>query len=452
MKNVSFLQKALLLIGIGLLILFAQKPQAKETQSTWWSIQSVDTMKYSRDPSRAKLKDTSYDLVIDQQVRAIAQTGATHVAIGTPYDEEFVPILRRWVSAARKYGLHVWFRGNFSGWEKWFGYDSISRDEHKQKTTSFIQNHADLFVDGDIFTPCPECENGGPGDPRQTGDTAGHRTFLKELHVIAKREFDAIRKNVDSGFFSMNGDVARLIMDAETTKALGGIVVIDHYVASPKRLAEDVREIAKRSGGHIVLGEFGAPIPDIHGTMSEENQATWIRETLLAISMIPEVVGVNYWTSVGGSTQLWTGKGEARKGVGVLQQFFTPNVVRGTVTDELRSPITHASVTRSMRSVKTDARGTFTLPYVDEGVTINIEADGYKATSVRVGNDNSDISITLVRNEQSLWYRIRKFLQKFIPACLPARPKKPKIIILASAPILRKNLTICKENLLRCFR
>ena len=46
-------------------------------------------MKYSRDLSREKLKDPSFDVVIDKQVKAIAETGATHVAISTPYDEEF---------------------------------------------------------------------------------------------------------------------------------------------------------------------------------------------------------------------------------------------------------------------------------------------------------------------------------------------------------------------------
>ena len=96
----------------------------------FWEVQSIDTMKYSRDLSREKLKDPSFDTVIDRQVKAIAETGATHVAISTPYDEEFLPILKRWASAARNYNLKIWFRGNWSGWEKWFDYKSISREEH----------------------------------------------------------------------------------------------------------------------------------------------------------------------------------------------------------------------------------------------------------------------------------------------------------------------------------
>src|SRR3989344_6298983 len=85
-------------------------------------ITSIDTMKYSRDVAREKLNSSSFDEVIDKQVSEISATGATHIAIGTPYDDEFLPFLKRWVVAARKYNLKVWFRGNLSGWEEWFGY------------------------------------------------------------------------------------------------------------------------------------------------------------------------------------------------------------------------------------------------------------------------------------------------------------------------------------------
>ena len=60
-----------------------------------WTFQSIDTMKYSRDVAREKLYDPSFDAIIDRQVGAIAETGATHVAIAVPYDEEFVPFLER---------------------------------------------------------------------------------------------------------------------------------------------------------------------------------------------------------------------------------------------------------------------------------------------------------------------------------------------------------------------
>ena len=62
--------------------------------------------------------------------------------------------------SARKHSLKVWFRGNLSGWEEWFGYPSINRDEHTAGIVRFITNNPDLFEDGDIFVTCNECENG----------------------------------------------------------------------------------------------------------------------------------------------------------------------------------------------------------------------------------------------------------------------------------------------------
>jgi hypothetical protein len=255
-------------------------------------------MKYSRDFSREKLGDPAFDQIIDDQVRQIAELGATHVAIATPYDEEFLPMLERWVSAARKYNVKVWFRGNWSGWEGWFDYPKISRGDHHEKTRQFIVRNAVLFEDGDVFTGCPECENGGPGDPRRTGDVAGHRAFLIEDTRLTQEAFRSINKTVQSNFHSMNADVARLVMDPETTKALGGIVVIDHYVPTPQQLALDVAAIARASGGKVVIGEFGAPIGDIHGTMTEEEQAAWINSALLALTRQDNLVGLSYRTQL----------------------------------------------------------------------------------------------------------------------------------------------------------
>lgn len=286
---------------------------------------SIDTMKYSRDLSREKLNEPLFDKVIDQQVGDIAKTGATHVAIATPYDEEFLPVLRRWTAAARKYSLKIWFRGNFSGWEKWFEYSAIDRQTHIEKTESFILENYDLFEDGDVFTGCPECENGGPGDPRQTGDVKGHRQFLIDEYRVTKKSFEEIEKKVASNYDSMNADVARLVMDKDTTRALDGIIVIDHYVKSPDKLALDVSDIAKQSGGRVVLGEFGVPIPDLNGNMTEEEQAKWLDKALGLLTKMDEVAGVSYWVNVGGSTQLWDSKGNPRKAVDVITKYYSSN-------------------------------------------------------------------------------------------------------------------------------
>ena len=74
-----------------------------QTVSTnrFWNVQSIDTMKYSRDTAREKADSKSFEEVIKRQVKDIADTGATHVGISTPYDAEFIPYLTKWVTAAR---------------------------------------------------------------------------------------------------------------------------------------------------------------------------------------------------------------------------------------------------------------------------------------------------------------------------------------------------------------
>src|SRR5260221_5347891 len=116
-----------------LIVLLFMLPKIMPKQNQW-QVRSIDTMKYSRDRSRQALDDLAFNKVIDKQISLIAKTGANYVAIDTPYDLEFLPILKRWVVVARRYHLHVWFRGNFSGWEGWFGYAKMSQHDHLKKT------------------------------------------------------------------------------------------------------------------------------------------------------------------------------------------------------------------------------------------------------------------------------------------------------------------------------
>ena len=288
-----------------------------------WKVRSVDRMKYSRDLRREKLQNEAFDKVIEQQTSAIEKTGATHVAIATPYDAEFLPIMKRWVASARKHHLHVWFRGNLSGWEGWFEYQQIDRKTHTAQTEQFILNNPDLFRDGDIFTSCPECENGPAVNFGDEKEVREYRAFLIDEYTATKKAFLTIGKNVHANYYSMNGDVARIVMDRQTTQALDGIVTIDHYVGTGEQLASDIEQFAKNSGGRVVLGEFGGPIPDINGPMSDAEQAKWLRDTLEKLAELPELEGMNYWVNIGGSTAIWNDNGTPKPAVKVLKEFYS---------------------------------------------------------------------------------------------------------------------------------
>ena len=116
-------------------------------------------------------------------MRGLAETGATHVAIATPYDEESFPISRGGF-AARKYHLGCGFGGIFpdgkSGWlPKHISSEHIFENKH-------LFGDTDIFQDGDVFRRVPECENGGPGDPRSTGDIGWVSEILKDEYAATQ--------------------------------------------------------------------------------------------------------------------------------------------------------------------------------------------------------------------------------------------------------------------------
>lgn len=383
-------------------------------KTPWWEVQSIDTMKFSRDVAREKINDPSFDAVIDDQVKKISQTGATHVAIGTPYDQEFLPFLKRWVKATRKYKLNVWFRGNLSGWENWFDYPYITPSEHQEKIKQFIIANPDLFKDGDLFTSCPECENGQLGDPRITKDVIGYRQFLINEYNTCKTAFKTIDKQVRANYYSMNGDIAKLIMDKPTTNSLDGLVVIDHYVASPDQLVADINYLLLQSGGQLVLGEMGVPIPDINGEMSEEEQSQWLDKALDKIILIPQVIGINYWTNTGSSTQLWNKNGQPRKIVSVINKYYKPKLLAGKVVDQTLKPIYLASLLSDKKQVLTDKQGVFSLPYINDNQELLVTAKGYQSLKLKITQVKSLQTIKLQRTQEGLWYKLKKyFLQLF---------------------------------------
>lgn len=382
-----------------------------ESNYSWWQFQAIDTMKISRDESRRYLSNLpKLEILVDKQVKAISETGATHIAIATPYDEEFLPVLQVWVLSARKYNLSVWFRGNWSGWEGWFDYSKIDRATHLSKSQQFIKNHPNLFRDGDVFSACPECENGGPGDPRQTGDVVGHRKFLIDEHTVMAEEFEKLNLLVSTSFNSMNGDVARLVMDKETTQALGGIVVIDHYVKTPEQLEADIKNIALRSGGKVVLGEIGVSIPDIHGNMSEAQKAQWLESSFQRLATLPELIGVSYWTNIGGSTAIWSKDVEPTKSVSVLTKYFKPKVLIGEVTSNTGKPIKNAVVSTYFREVSTTEDGMFAVPVLSDGEVVTVRKQEYHPATVSAQDVFKAPRIALLSEKNSVFGSFWQFL------------------------------------------
>ncbi len=415
MKTLFFIILILLVAGIAY-VQFGKNPLNTTQPQRFWQITSVDTVKYSRDAAG----DANVLKKIPFFLKEAAKLHVTHVAIDTPYDERFYPVLKAWVDEARKNNLKVWFRGNFSGWEGWFGYQQFeSINQHNQLTNTFIAAHPDLFQDGDIFTPIPEPENGGPGDPRGSQDkTDSFNTMLVSSYNNCVTAFQKINKQVNCGYFSTNGDIAKDILTPSTVAQMGNIIVIDHYVDSPEGMQEEINALSQKfPQAKIVLGEFGAPIPDINGEMTESQQSNFIAKLLdVFYANRTKILGINYWTLAGGSTSLLRDDNSEKEAFTTIANYFFPSQLQGIVKDTAGNLLNNVLIydkTGELIAI-TGNGGTFSVAVQKNAtISLSIKATGYKSFSeeIQVKGDHQKLQdIKLQPDQQNIAYKIRLFI------------------------------------------
>lgn len=388
----------------------AQKPKAH-----LFPVQSIDTMKQSRDMAeQVRTNPRAFDSMIDEQMTLIANTGATHVAIDTPYDAHFSAVLKQWVLSARAHGLSVWFRGNFSGWEGWFGYPRIGRNAHKVLLVSFLESNKDLFESGDIFTPCPECENGGSGDPRRTHDTIGYRNFLTDEYTLAKQAFERMNKSVTI-YTSMNADIARLSIDPETAQNLGGTILIDHYSPSAKGFLGGITSSSHANTVLIGLGEFGAPIPDLNGKLSESDQSAFISSLFkILYERSTSTPAVNYWVLEGGSSAI-VENAIPRKAYFVVQNYYSAPSVYGNMYNSIGEYLggVHIAIASTTYAYDTSESGFYQIFLPKPFRKLTITKDGYTPLTLELDENlgtTTPKNFVLEPENPDPWYQIRKFL------------------------------------------
>lgn len=392
-----------------------------QTRETLFPYQCIDTMKVSRDKARSLAADPQKETIIRNQVQTIASLGANCIAIGTPYDEEFLPTLRLWVKEARNARLHIWFRGNWSAWEGWFDREKKqTTEEHINQTVFFILMHPELFSDGDIFSPNVEPENGAPFSPIDT-DEKKHdfKNYLIKEQLEVKRAFTLIKKSVITSWVSLSGGVAKSALDDKTIAALNYTVTLDHYVKSPEGIAEYIAYFNNQYHTRLVFGEFGAPIPDINGEMSNQEQASFVKKLFTELFTYRDLIdGVNYWTLSESSTALLDDDGTAKPVVDVIKEYYMPGSIEIAATDVKGKPLEGVTVTTQDKTIalKTDKLGK-TQMIVPQGtyqITL-INKQGVKLrTVVTVKEKEQAIASARFGNKTSLFFTIRNFLRRNI--------------------------------------
>lgn len=395
------------------------RPVSTEPEALW-AYRCIDTMKTSRDKARVWRESPDLAEHVESQMKTIVDLGGNCVALDTPYDAEFLPYLKKWVVSAREHGLHVWFRGNFSSWEGWFEYPKgMTTADHIRQTNEFITQNSDLFEDGDIFTPSPEAENGGPFNQVETDEHEVFRKYLIAEHGKAHEAFELIGKDVRTNWLSMNGGLARRMFDQETIDNLDRAVSLDHYVKTPQEMGEYIRYFAENFGSRVVIGEWGAPIPQINGDMTESEQAVFIEALLWEMYVHRKHIdGINYWVLYDSSTALLEPDGEYRDAIDEMKDYFHPGEIRGTVMDIFEEPLDGASVqlARGGEGVLVQSDGTFHLPVPAGEHEIVVSHSGHAEQRRRVTIARDEIvyqDVVLTPARYSIWDKIRLKIRSF---------------------------------------
>jgi len=389
--------------------------QSPKTQSVpcIWEICSIDTMKTSRDKARENLYNLAYDANIKEELRIIKETGANYVAIDTPYDAEFLPYLRRWVKYSREANLKVWFRGNWSNWEGWFEYPkNMSSSQHLEKTNEFIVNNTDLFESGDIFDPCPECENAGFW-PQPEADK-DYQQFIRTQQEQTEASFRKIKKWVKVHQSIIGGRAKDVVTDKQTYNILGNIVAIDHYVKDAEGMDSYIKYFKNNFQTKTLVSEFGAPIPDMNGPMSGNEQAEFIEGILKILYQNRDSVeGLNYWVLSLGTTSLVSDSSNLKPAYEVLKKYFSPGLIQGNIKNSLGENLQNITVKTNdnFSKTKTDNNGNYNLTLPQGEYQLVLEDNQYapqsKNFSITKSGNIETANFTLDPKSSGLIYNLK---------------------------------------------
>lgn len=410
--------KYFVLLSILYLLILVIPAYAGDERPTLWKYQCIDTMKTSRDNARRWINDKNLDLYIEKELSAIVEVGGNCVALDTPYNEEFLPYLRKWVKIARKKNLKIWYRGNFAEWEGWFNYPKgMSEDELIVRSNEFIRKNKDLFKDGDVFTAAPEAENGGPFNQVEAWEHEGYRAFLIRVHAETQKTFDEIGRKVETNWLSMNGGFARRMFDQPTIDSLGRVAALDHYIKTAPEMGEYIRYFRDTFKAKVVIGEFGAPVPDINGSMTEDQQAVFIESLMEELyKHKDDVHGINYWVTYDSSTEILNDDYSPKKAAFAIQKYFKPGIVKGVVKDTAGNRLANVRVMAGdgVSKTTTNRKGEYELALPEKKLTVTYRLKDHKEQSTIISVISGrevirDPKMQSIKSSVSLWQRIKLF-------------------------------------------
>lgn len=303
---------------------FTQPDLPAKTASSNWEIESVDTMKWSKDTMRGQKTSAQIEALIAKD----AELGVNYICVDCPYDsyDEYSPVIvdgykQKFINAIRSHGVGVWHRQHFNAWEGDYDFPKITPRTTPSialgnsiedvlagtDTTSWLALHYQYIIDhptefaaGDIFTPLCEIENGGiaGGTNDQFSNHQEMWEFMRNLHTLSWEAFKAIglENKILIGLWGNSGYTALNRLDEFTVDCMG-ILSIDHYIFDPVQMNTDLDLTIDYYQVPVVIGEWG----NTEEADEELNAANVIDIGNVFISKGSDIVGSNYWCDIGGS-------------------------------------------------------------------------------------------------------------------------------------------------------
>lgn len=238
--------------------IFQKKKQAqKKVNLKNWNVQSANPVDLSRNQSRYFFIDKTYKNKVLKELKEIKSSGANFVTISTPYNDEFVPVLKYWTTQAHKLKLKVWFNGGFAEWEGWFSYKkNKSISDILSEGKKFINNNSNLFEDGDAFTLMPQAEDGGPWNPVKQQEFINFKNFIVSEYELCANEFSRLGIEIKCNWIPINSDLAPNIIDDKTLNELDNLIVINRRSKTSTDLSKNLETIYSKFGANIMLSNF----------------------------------------------------------------------------------------------------------------------------------------------------------------------------------------------------
>lgn len=202
-----------------------------------------------------------------------------------------------------------------------------------------------------------------------------------------------------------------------TFDTLGNVVALDHYAAAPANYSEYVRYFADTFQTEVIFSEVGAPIPDLHGRMSEQQQADFIEEVFLELyHSRPWVRGVNYWVLSQGTTALLNSDSSPREVVEVVKDYYQSAWLYGRVSNTLGLGLSEIEVqVAGMNTTQTDAFGRFGIAVPAGEYELTFSGAEYTSEQVTVTASRAadlEYSVVLEPSQKSWWYQLKERLQE----------------------------------------